>query len=228
LLRPLLFASLVAGIAASMVSGAKAGPGQATVAHVPVYGVAQSYFGDCDFESAPGAISCHETYVIVFREADSSAGQSVAAPKVPWSIFIDDYTATFAGADAQPTFTNERTGTLLDPTVAFDKTHLSYLSVAAQVPMSDGSTFDFRATWTRTSAVSKFGNDGPLIDEQGLIRHSVDRCTTSNTNAHQKFVLANMSGTLNGAAVRSYLTFAIDFIADNHFTYIDVTHGSCG
>jgi hypothetical protein len=192
-------------------------------------GFAESYFGGCDFLDPPGPLSCHETHVQVYKEGLADITASTAPPKTPWVIFVDDYTVTFAtgGPDAVPVLSDERTGLLLDPTVTFDEPHLSFLSVDARVPMSDGSTFDFQGTWSATSERTQSGNDGDTLLFAGLPRHYVDRCTTINDQAHQKDRQATMTGTLNGSPVQSYPDLSLDFIAHNHFIYIDVAHGSC-
>lgn len=218
-----------AGRASVVASQASAGSRQATVLRVTVDGYAETFFGDCPFIVPPGPISCHETAVQVFKEGRSNSGLT-APPDIPWSIFIDDYTVTFTsgGPDAVPIFSDERTGFLSDLTsVTFDQPHLSFLTVNATVPMSDGNTFDFRGNWSRTSDRMLYGNNGPENGFEGLARHTLDRCATQNANAHQKFVLADMSGTLNGAPVHSYPGLGADVIAYNHFVYIDTLHGSC-
>jgi len=211
------------------VSLAAADPGQVTVQRFKTDGDAVTYFGGCDFVNPPGPLSCHETRVEVYKEGVSGAPASTAPPKTPWAIFIDDYTVSFTsgGPDAQPTYSNERTGFLLNPTVTFDQQHLSFLNVDAQVPMSDGSTFNFTGKWSSVSDRVLSGNDGNGLQQFGLVRHSVDHCNTVNNQAHQKYVIANMTGTLNGIPVQSYPDLGIDYIAYNHFVFIDVTHGSC-
>jgi len=214
-------------LATGSVAGAD--PGQVSVQRFMTDGDAESFFGGCDFLIPPGPLSCHETYVAVFKEGVSGFPTSTAPAQTPWEIFIQDHTVTFAtgGPDAVPVFSDERTGLLIDPTVSFDEQHLSFLSVDAQVPMSDGSTFDFQGTWSATSDLMQFGNDGPSLNSFGLPRHYVDSCSTVNDQAHQNVRLANMSGELNGTPVQSYPDLGLDFIAHNHFIFIDVTHGSC-
>ena len=202
--------------------------GQATVNRVRVEGVAQTFFGGCPFVVPPPNFSCHETQVFVFSEASTFLDPTLAPP-IPWAVFIHDYTVSFVtgGPDEVPTFSDERTGFLLNPQVAFDAQHLSFLTLDARVPMSDGSTFDFHGNWTSTSKRFVYGNNGPANANDGLLRHQVDSCTTWNANAHQKLVFANMTGTLNGSPVQSYPDLNIDFIGTGHFVYVDVTHGNC-
>lgn len=227
---PLLLISILVPLAAA--ASVAADPGQATVEHFKTDGIAQSFFGGCDFEFPPAPLSCHETEVVVFKEGFNEGGlgsSGVAPPKTPWVITVDDYTVTYAtgGPDAVPTFSDERSGFLLNPSVTFDQPHLSFLSVSAQVPMDDGSTFTFQGTWRSTSGVMQFGNDGPSLVDFGRVPHYVDTCTTVNSQAHQKFVSATMSGTLNGVPVHSYRNLDIDFMAYNQFVYLDVQHGDC-
>ena len=95
--------------------------------------------------------------------------------------------------------------------------------VEAQIPMSDGSTYDFAGVWSPISERMEFGNNGPA---GGQPRHFTDRCLTLNRDAHQKFRFAQMTGTLNGEAVRSYnFTPWAATIFNNSFKYIEVHHG---
>lgn len=227
--RLVLLALIAIGALCVTTSTVVADPGQVSVERVMTDGFAESFFGACDFNVPPGPLSCHETHVQVFKEADSLFSPSTAPPKTPWAIFIDDYTLTFetGGPDAVPVFSDERTGFLLRPTVTFDQQHLSSLAVEAQVPMSDGSRFGFHGVWTATSGLMQFGNDGPTLNDIGIPRHYVDRCETFNAQAHQKFRRAKMTGTLNGAPVQSYPDLHLDVLAYNHFVFIAAAHGSC-
>lgn len=218
----------VAAVASLLGTGpvAWADPGQVTVQRFMTDGDAETLFGGCDFIIPPGPLTCHETYVAVFKEGVSGVPTGTAPPKTPWRVFIDDYTVSFAsgGPDAVPVFLDDRTGFLTNPAVTFDQQHLSFLTADAQVPMSDGSTFDFHGDWSAISDRLQYGNNGQAL---GLVRHYVDRCNTANNQAHQKYRIANMTGTLNGVPVQSYPGLGLDFIAHNHFILINVTHGDC-
>jgi hypothetical protein len=231
LFRRGVLVAAVAAVASLLGTGpiAQAAPGQATVLRFMTDGYAGTYFGGCDFINPPGPLTCHETHVEVFKEGVSGVPTGTAPPKTPWAVVIDDYTVSFAsgGPDAVPVVLADRTGFVLDPAVTFDQQHLSFLTVDAQVPMSDGSTFDFQGDWSSISGRFQFGNNGPSLQDFGLVRHYVDRCNTANNQAHQKYVIANMTGTLNGVPVQSYPGLGLDFIAHNHFVFINVTHGSC-
>jgi hypothetical protein len=232
-MRRLIFlAALATAVLCATASSVAADTGQATVERFYTEGIAQSFFGECDFSTPPGPLTCHETLVVVFKEIFKEASGSpdwTAPSKTPWIITIDDYDVSYAsgGPDAVPVFSNERSGLLVGPTVTFDQQHLSSLGADARVPMSDGSTFDFHGTWAATSDLSQFGNDGPSLADFGRTHHYVDACTTINSQAHQKFRSATMTGTLNGAPVHSYRNLDIDFLAYNHFVYVAVTHGDC-
>jgi hypothetical protein len=201
---------------------------QATVFRVkqPSAG-ALAFFGDCaDPINQPVGAVCHETFIILFRETHVVDGGSNAPSQAPWAFYATSYTLTFVAPLTDPVISDQVEGFVLDPALASsDREHLSTASVAAQVRMSDGSTFDFQGTWTASSDRVVYGNDGP---DAGAIRHFVDKCSTDNANAHQKYRLATMSGTLNGQPVHTYTTIPdAGVIFYNHFVYIDTTHGAC-
>lgn len=114
---------------------------------------------------------------------------------------------------------------LPDDAASADVVHLTTASVRAQVPMSDGSSFDFAGTWAAWSDRLVFGSTGPAT---GRARHYVDRCLTSVSLGHQKVRFAHMTGTLNGEPVRSYTSFEDSAtIFNNDFQYVDAPHGGC-
>jgi hypothetical protein len=221
-------AALVVVAGALGVSGTRA----ASVLRVDTDGFATAYFGGCDFLVPPQPLSCHETNVTFYREARQDGGGSVNAKALPWLMVIDDYTVTFTSVDPNvlPVFSGERFGvTELTSGVAMDVAQLNTATVTnAQVPMDDGSTFTFSGTWSKRFE-AKYGNNGPVNADEGLPRHSVDKCLTFNANAHQKIAFSSMTGTLNGQPVQSYGSF--DFaavISSGHFRYITADHGgSC-
>jgi hypothetical protein len=147
------------------------------------------------------------------------------APKLAeWSVFAESYLLEFTGTE-EPIVTVLRTGFGdIHGEVTIDTVHLQTATADLVLMMSDGSTFDFVATWTAVSDRQHFGNDGP---ETGLPRHYTDPCLTVNAHGHQKFTVAAMSGTLNGEAVHSYTAFPSATIFNNRFEYIAVPHGGC-
>ena len=231
-MRSLLAALAVCAVVAVAVpAGASPGSGQATIFRVkqPSAG-ANANFGDCpDIASLPpvGTV-CRESFVVFFRETGVLGGGSVAPSNAHWTIFATTYTLTFAVPDADPLVSDVIEGSLVDPVASSDDQRVSFAAVAAMVPMSDGSTFDFRGTWSGYGERWVFGSNGPLNIGNGVPRHYVDKCTTSNANAHQTGRFAKMNGTLNGQPVHSY-TFVDEAgsIFYNHFVYVDVTHGGC-
>ena len=207
----------------------------AEVLRVKVDGSAEAVWGSCPFQVPPTApLTCHETLVLVFREARAEGGGSVAPPKTPWRIFIFDHTLTFPSTDIEnvpPISTDERFGEAIPLSVDFDQQHLSFANVTAQVPMSDGSTWDFRANWVAVTDRTVYGNDGPQNGFEGIPRHVVDRCATSTNNAHQKIRYASMTGTLNGNPIHSYTEpeMIINYgLTIGNFVYVNVSHGGAG
>jgi hypothetical protein len=210
---------------------AAADPGNADILRVrqPSAG-ALAWFGDCtNVVDPPSGTVCNESFVLFFRETRVDGGGSNAPSQAPWAIYVQNYTLTFGTPGTDPITTDFFDGFLLNPPVAIsDRQHLSSAAVAAQVPLSNGSTFDFQGAWTATSDTFVYGNNGPQNDSEGLPRHYNDKCTTFNANAHQTLRYATMRGTLNGYPVRSYASLEdAAEIFDGHFVYIDVSHGGC-
>ncbi len=232
LTRRLLIALAVAGLVSALVPAAVAAQSAASVARVNVEGVAVANFGDCPLsEPWPLGTVCRDSNIQLFREVVAFDGGSVALTNQPWIVTLLQLTATqTAGGIVESDFAF---GVVENPpSVAFDTQHLSFASVSAQIPMSDGSTADIDVSWEPTSERVVFGNDGHLNADLGLPRHDVGPCFTFNSNAHEKIRVAEMTGTLNGAAVQSYPLTAPDdppaFIeGPNHFVIIDVTKASC-
>ena len=142
-------AFVIASAMVAIVASAATASDKPTVLRFKTDAFAESAFGRCDFLYPPGPLTCHETDVQVVKEGVGGVpGGTVAPPKTPWAIFIDDYTLSFTsgGPDAVPVLSDQRTGFLLDPTVTFDQQHLSYLTVDAQVLMSDEAHSTSRVT----------------------------------------------------------------------------------
>ena len=70
-----------------------------------------------------------------------------------------------------------------------------------------------------------YGNEGPALQDFGLVRKYVDRCTTQVNQGHQKTRISSMTGTLDGTPVHTYTAFLAGYISFNHFISIDTTHG---
>src|SRR5262249_41267093 len=150
-----------------------------------------------------------------------------APSQAPWAIYVQNYTLTFGAPGTEPIITDFVDGFLLNPPVAVsDHQHLSSAAVAAQVPLSNGSTFDFQGTWTATTDRFVYGNKDPQNGKKGLPRHKNKKATTLTATAHQTFRYATMKGTRNGNPVQSYASLAdAAVIFYGHFVYIDVSPG---
>ncbi len=155
-------------------------------------------------------------------------GGSNAPSQAPWAIYLESYTLTFSSPTEDPLVSDNIWGFVEGESVvaASDDQRVSFLTATATVPMSDGSTFNFRGTWSGFGDRWVYGSNGPLHEFEGLPRHYVDKCTTFNSNDHQTGRVAAMTGVLNGQPVHTY-TFPSGDIFYNHFIYITVTHGSC-
>jgi hypothetical protein len=204
-----------------------------SVARSKVTGYAFAIFGNCPQtpEPPPPGTVCHEAFIQVFRESFAIDGGGLAPPKTPWQAFYYESTATFqAGGD--PAETDVRWGflDLIDPSaVTYDRQHLEFASVDVEIPLSNGTAVAVNMDWHAGSERFVYGNDGPALSDFGLIHHYVDRCSTQVNQGHQKFRVAAMTGTVNGAAVHSYTNSEAGFISLNHFVFIDATHGPvCG
>jgi hypothetical protein len=197
-----------------------------SVARFKVTGYAFAVVGNCPQMPDPGTV-CREAFIQVARESVAIDGGGLAPPKTPWGAFYYESTVTFqAGGDAVET--DIRWGFLdfIDPSaVTYDRQHLEFASVDAEIPLSDGSAVAVDMDWHAVSERFVYGNDGPALSDFGLIRHHVDRCSTQVNQGHQKFRVAAMTGTVNGSAVHSYANSVAGFISLNHFVFIDAAHG---
>jgi len=193
-------------------------------------GYASTYFGTCPADPVPVGTVCRDSFLEVFREGVAIDGGSVAPPKTPWSVYLFQATVTFE-ADGDVVESDVREGFLpvIDPaTVTYDREHLAFASVRADIPMDDGTTASVNFDWRAISDRFVYGNDGPALQSFGFIHKFVDKCETVVNQGHQKLRVAAMTGTLNGAPVSSYTDFPAAYISFNHFVSIDVAHGGCG
>jgi hypothetical protein len=152
-------------------------------------------------------------------------GGSVAPPQAPWQIYAQTHQFEFDGTDGPPEVSVLRWGyEVLDDGASADSVHLATASVAAELPVSDGSTLDFAGSWQAWSDRTVYGINGPAT---GLDHHYVDRCLTFVANGHQQVRLATMVGTANGTVVQAGGPddeFGAA-IFNNNFQYIMVPHG---
>lgn len=162
-MRSLLAALALCGIVVAAVpTGASSGSGQATILRVrqPSAGAAAN-FGDCpDVLIAPVGTVCRESFVTFYRETRVVGGGSNAPSQAPWTIFAATYTLTFPAPEgADPLVTDVIEGTLDNPVASSDDQRVSFATVDAAVPMSDGSTFDFQGTWLGFSERWVYGSN---------------------------------------------------------------------
>jgi hypothetical protein len=219
--------AIVVALLLALPPSSPASAAPTSVQRFMVAGYAFAAFGDCPdvVEPPPGTV-CTDALIQIAREAVAIDGGGLSAVNTPWSAFLQEATLTFQ-ATGDPVATDERFGfvpSIDDASVTYDRQHLAFASVRTDIPMSDGSTVAVDLSWQAISDRMVFGNDGPSLADFGLVRHSVDRCTTQVNQAHQKFRIAAMTGTLDGDSVHSYQSFPAAFISFNHFVFIDATH----
>jgi hypothetical protein len=117
---------------------------------------------------------------------------------------------------------------VIDPAdVTYDQQHFAIASLKTEIPWEDGGTSSVDLTWEAISDRFLYGNDGPSLDDFGLVHKFVDKCSTQVMQAHQKSRIASMSGLFDRAPVHTYTSFPSGAISYNHFVSIDVTPGWC-
>jgi hypothetical protein len=219
----------LAGLLVVTLLPAGSAASEATVMRFKTDGYAFAFFGNCpDVDPLPPGTVCRDAQLAVFREGVAIGGGTVAPPKTPWFVTVFQYTVEIE-PNGDAVLTDERFGfRFLDPTaVTYDREHLAFASLQTQIPMTDGTTVDVDFRWQAISTRLVFGNDGPSLGDFGRVRKFVDKCSTQVNQGHQKFRVAAMTGTFDGAAVQSYESSPSAFISFNHFVFIDVEHGGC-
>jgi len=201
----------------------------ATIARTKVAGAARAFFGECpETEPWPVGLSCRDSIVFLFRETTTDSGGSLTLKGLPWTVALEQVTATQTPdgiVESDFSF-----GLLENPDVVYDMRDLSAASVKGSISMSDGSTADLEVRWEAITGRIVSGNDGQVNQDLGIPRHAVDRCFTFNSIAHQKLRYAEMTGSLNGAAIHSYsgdLALATWMQGPNQFVMVDVAKGGC-
>ncbi len=213
--------------------GAAHAAADSSVARFKTNGYAYALFGDCPDEEiiSPGTV-CRETFVQLFNESVAIDGGGLAPPKTPWSLFVYQSTLTLVEPGEPPVESDVRWGftNIESSNVTYDREHLNFASVNdAVVAMSDGREAVLALEWRAISDRYVYGNDGPALDDFGLVRHAVDRCSTLVNQGHQKFRTASAYGTFDGAPVHTYFSFPSGYVSFNQFVSIDVKHGpTCG
>lgn len=224
-LRGLVAAALLAVVS---VAPHVAAAGNATVSREPVYAGALATFGDCPDVDAPlpAGTDCVENYVLLVRNIQTSEGGSVAPRDARWNFYaqsvrVESPAGEVVGGDPTVTLLRWGGGEVVG-TVSVDQVHLQVAEARVALPMSDGSTMNFAASWHAISDRVLFGNDGPST---GAPHHVVSKCVTSVAIGHETFTTASMTGTLDGAPVHSYTAVPSARILSSDYRYIDVQHG---
>lgn len=201
-----------------------------SVLRVHVLGGADALWG-CPDVLIPPAGDCEETYLIFANDARVINGGAVPRHSSPWWVFVETDRLTYDGVHEDAVdWSVIRTGYvegLPEDAIEVDNVHLGSASLAASIPMDDGTVYEFQGSWQAMGERQHFGNDGP--NNEGFPGHYNDSCFTTNNHPHQDFRAGEMTGTLNGHPVHSY-SFARDFggtIFDGHYLYQSVTHGGC-
>lgn len=196
--------------------------------HLLVTGVAELFASTCPIETAPAPESeCVDTFVLFAQEGFPNE----RVRNRPWSVLVFETRLVFHDEASPVTILHERFGFLEDPTGSMDTVHLLRASVAAQVPMDDGSTYGIDLDWDMSGThFNVSGNDGP-IQEEGVPwgSHSVDDCLTQNWHAHQTWREGgSISGTLNGVDVSDLIVPSWEpFMGRGVFTIVISSHGDC-
>jgi hypothetical protein len=201
-----------------------------TVERVPVYGGADAFFPNTcpNVELPPAGTVCEDSYLIFAREADIINGGPASPDATAWSVYADTYRSTWDGIHDYPidsTYIRSGEVEISATAVDVDTVHLATASLTVSIPMDDGTTYNFDGTWRATEPQQVYGHDGP---HTGFPPHYVDRCLTFIANGHQKFRWGEMTGTLNGEAVHSWISDpASAAIFTGRYSYVTVPHGGC-
>jgi len=188
-------------------------------------------FGNYSVCSLEPEDPCEQWIFAVFREPRVyEGGAGIAKRHTPWIASMEHATFTFHAGQDEPEVFTDVFGFTEDVEVAVDAQHLTFLRASASVPMEDGTSISFELTWTALSERFVFGNDGPLNAIEGLSRFVRSDCGVEINNAHQKFVYATYTGTIDGQAAAPDPNDPPDFteIADGHFVYLRNGSPTCG
>lgn len=221
---------LVLSMAGASVTGpafSAAGHTDVSVVHETVDGIFRGYPGDCPDELPATPLVCHEWDLTVYRNGFNDHPGGLAPPKHPWVLIALRHTLTFAGGDVEPVESEVGFGFRDGVDVTFDRTHLGSATVRAHdLALTDGTTVDLDATWTATSDLFRYGNDGPALVGPDNPRHFHADCITLNNDGHQVFRTARVDAVVNGIA--SNYSGAYGFLSTGHYTLIEVHPHSCG
>ena len=221
---------VVVAMSGTFAANSVAAPGEpagASVFREKVAGIFAGYPGDCPDELPATPLVCHEWDITVYRNGSNDEPGGLAPSRSRWVLLALRHTLTFPGGEGEPTESDVGFGFRDGVDVSFDAAHLEYAIVRApDLALTDGTTVDLEATWTPTSGRQLYGNDGPALDQYGLVHHFHDSCVTLNSEGHQKVRSARVDAVVNGTS--SSYTGAYAYLAVNQFTVVEVHPKSCG
>jgi hypothetical protein len=194
--------------------------------HEKVLGFLRGWPGDCPDDLPSTPLVCHEWDISAYDVGSNDQPGSMSPPHSHWVLIALHHTLTFPGGGRDPVETDAVLGFRDGADVTFDRQHLSTATVrAADLRLSDGTSVDLEATWTATSPRMLWGNDGPSLEDFGLVHHAHSKCLTEQNQGHQKFRLAHVLAHVDGVTSRYDGRFA--FLAYNQFLGVEVHPAAC-
>ncbi len=222
-----LFVALTLLSSMSIATNSASAERRAETMNLKVVGVAAASGGTCT-EGVPITTDtvCRGWYVLLFKE---EVPRNVRHAQWGLQLGMDAGLVHPDGTD-EPLFAID--GVTFDIDYTFDSKHLTFASVQAAVPMSDGTTRTVDLRWDGTSApLQVAGNNGPFNTARDILPNYSDRCLTFNHHAHQTYRgPVPLTGTIDGTDVETipYWGAADPFIGRGEFTSVFVRHGGQG
>ena len=239
-------------LGALLVAGAVTAPDAAVAVGPPLHfkefsqGAVVSWTSCPGEEPPPVPTVCHEYKVWYFR-GDGVVEEGAVGPldraKAQFQVQYEDL-EHLSVPDEEGVDLSWTLGESADVVGYYDKTHLTRAGMnavtlpltrfdivtGAETPAGNVSLGAF--AWTAASPVYTFGNDGPVFDDRP---HESTRCETFNANAHQRFTLGSVTGTVDGVPISDLATIpqvpdlepagAVGGIFNNWFRIVDVDKG---
>ena len=217
-------------VVAAFIGTTHSSAGQARRFDAQIDGVAEVFGSTCPFgDWVPEEPTlCEDWMVHLFKESEPKRHNDA-----PWGLFVFRALSR-VNPDGTVDTLWEKWGMTFDlEESSFDERRLRFASVRASVPMSDGSTADVDVTWDGSDApLQVAGNSGPYHFNNGIDRHVVDRCFTTNNNFQQTYRAGPevaIAGTIDGTDVQNipYFNFFQPFLGRGHVIHVEIVHGSC-
>jgi hypothetical protein len=191
-----------------------------------VDGIFRGWPGDCPDELPAEPLVCHEWDITVYRIHTHDEPGDGAPVDSTWVLLALRHTLSFPGGDGEPEESDVGQGFRENADVDFDQQHLASATVRApDLALSDGTTVDLEATWTATSPRFHWGNDGPALEEFGLVRHLKEECLNMVAQGHQNYRPARVDAVVDG--VETSYTGVFAFLAFNQFIVHQTRPASC-